>query len=366
MFKITVMLMLALSGVMARPIHILSVDGGGVRGIIPAKVLAHIEARLDGNHLTNYFDVMGGTSAGGILVLLLNIPDERGQPLYSANHVITLYKHFTKKVFERTPFYTVRSLNGWVNTKYTSDNIKTIFEAYFKGKHLSDSITNVIIPSYDMKAERNCFFRSFLAKRKDFRNYLAVDVALATSAAPTYFPPVKVINKDMSSEHLLIDGGVSVNNPALCALVHALEIYGPNNDFIVLSIGTGTTFGSRKRNFRSTNPVNHKPDGIELQETKTPIYTGKIDWASNIISILMESVNDVTHYQMMHVVPMLSMHSKYYRLQIVIDPKYSALDDSDPKNVAVLEEYADALIIQNEKVLQKIIRMLKHKKISVS
>lgn len=108
-------------------IRILAIDGGGIRGIIPALILKNLESRLKENrHLTDCFDIMTGTSTGGIIVLLLNTPGERGKPKYKADHILELYSKMGNKVFRNTLWQSVKSGAGWWGAKYSAHNLEQL------------------------------------------------------------------------------------------------------------------------------------------------------------------------------------------------------------------------------------------------
>lgn len=318
----------------AKPIKILSIDGGGIRGIIPIKILSHIESKINKGSITHQFDIMGGTSAGGIIVLLLNIPDEKNSPKYTAKNVHEIYKRFGSSIFYSSWFHKIMSFNGWFKDKYNDKQLNTLLKRLMGDYTILDTVKDVIIPAYDLVEEQNYFFRKSKAQKNKDRMFYLRDIARATSAAPTYFNAAVIHDIYHAKKHLMIDGGVSVNNPALSALVYAFKQYGKGAEYFVLSIGTGTTVGSPRED------IDH---------------SGKIGWASNIVPLLMDSVNDVTDYQMKE----LLGNNNYYRLQVPIDPIHCALDDASPENIKALEDYAYKFIKDNEQLLNEIIERIK-------
>lgn len=318
-------------------IKILSIDGGGIRGIIPIKILSHIESKLQSPSITNQFDIMSGTSAGGIIVLLLNLPDENKSPKYSAEDVHRLFKTMGKSIFYSSFFYKLYALNGWSEAKYDDKPLNHYLEVLMGDYTLLDTVKDVIVPAYDLLEEKNYFFRTKKALECRDRVFYLKDIARSTSSAPTYFKPIEIYDAYNINKHIMIDGGVSANNPALCALVYAFKQYGKEADYIVISIGTGSTTGSLKR------------------ET-TSVPSGKLGWASSIVPLLMDSVNDVTDYQMIEILG----PSRYFRLQINIDPLHADMDNVDESNIEALEAYADQYIKDNERIINEIVEILKN------
>jgi patatin-like phospholipase/acyl hydrolase len=318
-------------------IKILSIDGGGIRGIIPAFILKNLEMRLKTKKLSECFDVMAGTSTGGIIVLLLNAPDTKGRPKYSALDVYQIYKSFGSKAFYQSPWQYIKSFNGWLDEKYSSSNIENLLSSYFLDIPLSSSITNVVIPSYDIGSNKPIFFNTEKSKKNNEHNFYMKDVARATSAAPTYFKPAKI--KDFTNqEYIFVDGGVTTNNPTLDAWIYAREFYGKDHEYLIISIGTGTSYGTSDKNIY-----------ISSKSTKG----GKIDWASDISNLLLYSASDVVDDQISSILEE-NPKNQYVRIQIDIDANHSNMDDASIENIEILEKYAEKLIYQYDQKLDDI------------
>lgn len=328
---------------LCKTITILSIDGGGIRGIIPALVLKELEHRLNcvtnckvqAKPLASYFDIMAGTSTGGIIVLLLNATEDGKTPKFTITQVIDFYKQMGTKVFNKS-FW---SLSGWTGDKYKPDIFEGLLKEYFDDLSLKNTLTNIIIPAFDIAQQKMIFFRSSLAKADPDRNYYLRDVARGTSAAPTYFPPAIIYSTERTRTNILVDGGVSANNPALCAAIHALDLYGRDINLVVISIGTGNVSASEKS---------------ALSGTKMNIHNmGMITWAPIIVPTMMDSSNDIVDYQMQHVV-----NKNYYRLQIDMNPEDSALDNVTEENLDQLEFYAQYLIERHSDTIDEIVKVL--------
>lgn len=318
-----------------RTITVLAIDGGGIRGIIPIKILMEIERRLGGDHsITEYFDVMSGTSAGGIIVLMLNIPNEDGNPLHNSRAVNEIYHDFAKDVFRTSIFRQIGSLWGWSGPKYSNDNLVKSLSKVMDRYTLSETVKDVIIPSYNLLDENNFMFRTQRAVEHKERDFYMIDIARATSAAPTYFKPAEIEDVHKIRKYVMVDGGVSANNPSLSALTYAYNQYKDTVDYFVVSIGTGN----------SSMPLD-----------KSIGYGGKLGWAANIIPLLMDSVNNVTDYEMMQLLP----PSNYFRIQIAIDSAHADLDDATDENIIALERYADDYIRDHGPILDKIVKGLR-------
>lgn len=323
-------------------IHILSIDGGGIRGIIPATVLAYIERNLKNKkHITECFDIISGTSTGALIALALNTPDEHGNPKYCAKDLVAFYEELGTKVFTRSIAQRIKSIWGWMGPKYSSDVLYELLDQKFGDTELKDSIKNIMIPAYDITIDKNMFFKKNKAMGCDESNIKFKDLGVACTAAPTYFKPAQIESVCKGTSYVLIDGGISVNNPAMATAVYATELYGYGNDFLILSLGTGTTYGYGKKTYDPR--VNS---------------SGFLAWVEKILPTMMHAVNDITDHEMDVVFNHMYNHTDYYRLQTIIDPAHSDLDNASADNIWMLKTYAQNLISDNKDVLQEIIDVL--------
>ncbi|TLW89210.1 patatin-like phospholipase family protein, partial [Wolbachia endosymbiont of Drosophila santomea] len=255
--------------------YILSVDGGGIRGIIPAIILAEIEQRTR-KTIAEIFDLMAGTSTGGIVVAGLCKKDK---PQYSANDLVEFYREYGPYIFKSSFFR--RSILSWFNcAQYPHKNIESVLDKYFGEDILKNTLSNVLITSYDIQNNCPFFFKSWKEG-----NIKLKDALRAATAAPTYFAPkyLKVNQKEM----VLVDGGVFANNPAACAYASGKRLF-PNDDILLLSIGTGRTDRSIANSRRF----------------------GKIGWIKPLLNVMFASSLDAVNYQLDQVIA-----DKYIRIQ---------------------------------------------------
>jgi patatin-like phospholipase/acyl hydrolase len=324
-------------------IKILSIDGGGIRGIIPVLVLKNLESRLKKKkHLTQCFDVMSGTSTGGLIILMLNAPNATGTPKYTASHIAELYKNLGNSIFSQSFWRWLLSFNGWLFEKYSSETLEEFMHQWLGDIKLRDAITNIIIPAYDISNHKAMFFRKTKAQIDWGKDFFMRDIGRATSAAPTYFEPALIESVGGKQFYTLIDGGVAVNNPSISACVYAIELYGRDADFLVVSLGTGT---------------DHHPDKKKFVENGGSFNGGKLWWANKIIDTLMYASSDTVHYQLLQ---LLNNDKKklYYRFQPVIDAKDGELDNISPENIKALETYAQELITHHDQELTELAEIL--------
>ena len=306
---------------MSETIRILSIDGGGIRGIIPAMVLAEMEQRT-GKPTAQLFDLIAGTSTGGILALALTKPGDAGQPQYTATDLVGLYEQQGRTIFARSPWHIVVSLEELRRPKYTADGIETVLQQYFGEARFKDACAPTMITSYNIETRGPYFFKSWQAKADPTRDFPMRAVARATSAAPTYFPPAQVPVQDPTSYAPLIDGGVFANNPTLCAYAEARVLHPGTDRFLVVSLGTG-------QHTRS----------ISYDEAKN---WGLAEWAQPLLSVVFDGVSSAVEYQINELVG----SQNYFRFQADLTMGSDDMDNATPSNIHALKVTAQEEIIE--------------------
>jgi patatin-like phospholipase/acyl hydrolase len=281
------------------PTKILSIDGGGIRGVIPATVLDHIEKTV-GRPIAELFDVIAGTSTGGLIALGLTCPGDAGRPKFTAEEIVSIYVDDGARIFPRELFGRIRQ---FFEEKYPDDGLNKVLEERLGDARLADALTSVIVTAYDIEARKPVFMRS----AKD--DLLMRDVARATAAAPTYFEP----------EGPLIDGGVFATNPGMCAFVDAYAGQANVDDTLLVSLGTGSL----------TKP-------IKAEDARS---WGLAGWARHILDVVFDGVSDTVDYQLGQI-----LGSRYYRLQTPLTLANDDMDDASAENISNLERQGQALI----------------------
>ncbi|RCV31512.1 hypothetical protein SEVIR_6G190000v4 [Setaria viridis] len=245
-------------------VTVLSIDGGGVRGIIPGTILAFLEEKLqelDGPdaRIADYFDVIAGTSTGGLVTAMLTAPNKKvdpNRPLFAAKDINDFYLKHCPKIFPARsggPLGLFKSVV--LGPKYDGKYLQSIVRDLLGDTKVSEVLQNIVIPTFDIKLLQPTVFSRYDAKNDASKNALLSDVCISTSAAPTYLPGHQFHTKDKDGKPRafnLIDGGVAANNPTLLAMTHvSKQIILGNKDFfpikpadygkfMVLSLGTGS------------------------------------------------------------------------------------------------------------------------------
>lgn len=272
--------------------RILSIDGGGIKGVLPAAFLASLEESLP-CPIHEYFDLIVGTSTGGILALGLGLG-------FRASELLAFYEELGPKVFGRNRLV---KLARWLgHEQYSPEPLRAALTEKFGDRRLGHSRVRLVIPSFNLDSGEVYVYKTSHHVRfeKDYK-VPAVDVAMHTAAAPTYFPPSR-----SAAGIPLVDGGMWANNPAGFAAVEALGVLGwPNDGISMLSLGC------------SMSPLN----------AQLPRWfgTGGLFWARRIVDVFMvaQSSSSIGAAQL------LLGHANVHRYDPQAAPGRFALDGID-------------------------------------
>ncbi|MDX2304301.1 MAG: patatin-like phospholipase family protein [Microscillaceae bacterium] len=316
--------------------RILSLDGGGIRGIIPAQILVSLEKKLQKKsnnpdaRLADYFDLIAGTSTGGILTCLYLSPDEKNpeRPKFKAEDAVNLYMENGKEIFSISWQQRIMSISGLIDELYSVNSLENVLIKYFGDLQLKQLLRPCLVSAYDVYDSKAHFFTQHDAKITEGRNFLVRDVARATSAAPSYFEAAQVTSMS-GVTYPLIDGGVFANNPALCAYAEARQwnlrnkdkdiVHTHTEDMLILSLGNG---GATKMYFTH-------------QKVKD---WGVVGWIKPLINIMMSGVDQTVHYQLKQIFKAADIEDQYIRIEPEINNANRDMDDASPKNLKALKE----------------------------
>jgi predicted acylesterase/phospholipase RssA len=328
---------------------VLAVDGGGIRGIIPARVLQAIEDRTQ-QRVSTLFDLVAGTSTGGLVALGLTRPDgdDPAAPAYDAADLVKLYRDHGGEIFHSSLAHRISTAGGLLGVRYPAGPIEAVLADRFGDTMLSQALTEVVVPSYDLSGPAPFFF-----KRRYGRDDPSLDVkmavaARATAAAPTYFDPAPVAPfPGETRPHALIDGGVFANNPAVSAYAEALDLWGDDVEIQVVSIGTGQP------------PQEFGRGRIPVPYSKAR-HWGLAHWARPVLEVVFDGVADASEWQLKR----LCRHGngdspRYHRLQSSLPTANHALDDASEDNVERLLDDAETLLDSERETLAGICDALK-------
>jgi patatin-like phospholipase/acyl hydrolase len=300
---------------------ILVLNGGGMKGVISAVILKEIEKRT-GKFISNLFDMTAGTSTGSILTCALTVPDENGKPKYCAEDIIQLYFDEGKNIFHSSICHKLKTCFGLLGPKYPNDGLIYTLGKYFGNAQLSQALIDIIVPTYNIEQRKTFFFKSYKAKDYAHREYLIRDVTVASSSAPTFFPPYKI-----KEYEVFIDGGVTQNQPDIIAYLECKKMY-PNEECMIVVVGTGEDFESipyeRAKNF------------------------GMIQWVLPLMDIFMQGSEQVNTYYMKY-----TLGKNYYKLSPEL-PKKFKMDDVKKETLNELYLIAENYIDRNNDLIDEI------------
>nr|XP_043616293.1 patatin-like protein 2 [Erigeron canadensis] len=337
-------------------ITILSIDGGGVRGIIPSVILSFLEAELqkiDGENarLADYFDVISGTSTGGLVTAMLTAPNEENRPLFAAKDITDFYLEHCPRIFphDDNPFghaeKVIRALSG---PKYEGVYLHELVQDLLGNTKLHETLTNVVIPTFDIKRLQPTIFSSYQLKKNPSLDAMLSDICIGTSAAPTYLPSHTFATQDpegnLLEEFNLIDGGVAANNPTLVAISEVTqEITAGSMDFfpikpteygrfLVLSLGTGS------------------PRFEEKYDASKSSSWGVFGWLASsgstpLIDVFTQSSGDMVDYHISTVFQGLHSAENYLRVQDdTLSGDVASMDLATKKNLEDLVQVGEELL----------------------
>ncbi|CAL2234195.1 unnamed protein product [Prunus armeniaca] len=336
-------------------VTVLSIDGGGIRGIIPGTILKFLESelqKLDGEEarLADYFDVIAGTSTGGLVTAMLTTPDENDRPLFAAKDINDFYLKHCPKIFpqDSSPLVNVEdNLKSLGRPKYDGKYLHKMLKEKLGDKHLRDTLTNVVIPTFDIKRLQPVIFSSYQLKKKPSLDALLSDICIGTSAAPYYLPTYQFKSTNSngeSREFNLTDGGVAANNPALVAISEVTkEIHQGNSDFfairsteygrfLVISLGTGSAKSEEKYN---------ADDAAKW---------GLLGWltkggSSPLIDVFTQASNDMVDFHLATVFQALDCEKNYLRIQdATLEKTVSSVDIATQENLNNLVKVGEELL----------------------
>ena len=330
-------------------VTILSVDGGGVRGLIPAMLIRDILRRVrflkrwtrrpDDVAVHRLFDIFAGTSTGALLTLGLVKPN----PL-SPEEIVRFYVEDSASIFPVGRFASVSAMRQAFAHKYDAGPFEALLERLFGDARLSECLANVLVTAYDTDNRGPFFFRHAarnrgvaIASEEQGDDFLLRDIARSTTAAPTYFVPAQITSRD-GATYSLVDGGLVANNPALNAYVEARTVYPDARQYLIVSIGTGRG----KRHF----------------PFETIRKWGYLDWVSPMHGVPITSMMwDGQSESVAHALKSLPRVA-YFRFNTDLGEVSAEMDDARPENIHRIEQLGRAIIRRESRALHRLARTL--------
>jgi len=310
--------------------RILALDGGGIRGVITAVWLRHLERKLN-RPLHECFDLIAGTSTGSILAcgISLGVPAERIVQMY-VQRGQEVFPSFSNRIWDRLQ----RTLQDGLDApRYDGLGLNRVLRDVFGDTRFGElKLRPTLVVSYNTSEREAVVFKN---TRPEFTDLPVWEIVRSSCSAPAYFPPH--LFEFPQAPAPLIDGGVVANNPTACAIAEGIrhlrqfQKFGqPVNlqDFVVASFGTGQT--SRR---------------ISFEEARS---WGALQWAIPVLDVIFDGVGDAVDY----ISQQILQDERYFRFQCRLDPAHEALDNADPANVQKLIKIAEEYLHAAEGALQ--------------
>lgn len=336
-----------------RIFSVLVIDGGGVRGIIPARILECIEERT-GKPISQLFDLVGGVSTGAIVAGGLNVPhpDQPGKPKYSAREVKEFYFNRAPKIFPASRFTALRQITS--SAAYDPRPLEETLDMYFGDMRIRDSLVSIMIPTIDIKNFKPAWISSVKGQKdtspEGWSSMMMKDAIRGATTAPTYFP-AKYVNTTPNPDvpgvqhrHALIDGGFFTGNAMRRMLTQAKKLAPPDSEIVVVHVGTGMVGNSLSPDeWNKLGPLGmlSKQRGSVLMSLA--INIGILDMAEDLKNELGD------HF--------VSLNGNINYEDTANDPS-SEMDDAGEKNMKLLESFADRIVAENGDEFTRLCKML--------
>lgn len=347
-------------------IIILTVDGGGIKGVIPAYILNQLESDI-GKSCYQLFDIMGGTSTGGIITAALTTPppgSTNGMPL-TAGEVLGIYQNDGASIFVPQGW----EIDDVLYAEYYASNDGVGIEPYLQGKvglttlsaaksnmqNINGRTSHVFMTSYTINSNGGTIsnpvegvdygpylFNWYDAALNTSDDYCVWEAARSTSAAPTYFPVADVgggVSPNSSANQRWgVDGGVMSNDPAVWAISEAIRtgLATALSDIVMISLGTGTyPSGAGLITASQGGTVPNMGNWGTFPWLGSELYdlSGSENGSGALINIITESVQLVSDMQIR---ALKNAGLTYYRLEPVITQEQTQMDNIDPSNIESL------------------------------
>ncbi len=323
-----------------RQVRILSCNGGGIRGLLSARLLEHLMNEV-GQSIQDTFHLFAGNSTGALIGLTQVRPDP-----HPVSALPELYHKFGPKIFYRSRGWRLRTTNGISGPKYPADGLQDCTRHVAGDCWLSDCPMDFLAPAYDLAAGRPYWFRSWAQDPSD--DFALAEVGRASASAPTFFPAAEIRARDGSTRYFA-DGGLFANNPSLKAIECVRSLYPKAEEILLVSIGTGVL-------------------DSDLPAAEVPGW-GLLSWLGPVIDIL-QTVNES---YMLDNVAQIMKGQPYYRFDLKVSDHRpgqrlpsTAMDSVSKDNLYRLDQLAQAWIESEALGLQALISDLRKPKTSAA
>jgi uncharacterized protein len=314
-------------------VRVLSLDGGGIRGIMSAMVVVELVRRA-GKPIEQLFDHLAGTSTGSILACAWAAPDpaDPTKARWTAQDGFEAYVKSSKSALGLAGLRGHMHAANLFSPKFHNDGLNNALSESIGDCFLSETVVDLTVPAYEIGTRAAFLFSTRDAKADLAHDFKLWEVARSSSAAPTLFEPHLIRNR-LNERFVMVDGGLIANNPAM-AVFADVERRGESRDMVIVSIGTGAA----SRDF----------DWPEIQDW------GIAQWARPMPRLLMDASSQAIDFELRHVLG----KNRYRRFQTPIPPEAESLDNASQQNIARLMELGERMIAANDAQLDEVCRLL--------
>jgi uncharacterized protein len=324
---------------------VLSIDGGGIRGLVPAAVLDYLEKKIHEIRQDNRIkigslvDLVGGTSTGSILGSLMLLPCEKlpEKPRYFMSEISQMYIHMGPDVFKKTIWHNIKTLWGLAGPVFPASNIEPYLLQMLDHYKMKDLVKPCLFNAYDIDKRRINVFTNKDSKEK-YAEYYVKDIVRGSTSIPAYFPPA-YFNQGLDI-NTLVDGGVFANNPSMISYIEATKTLFSKSkvlpkDVFMISLGTGAS--QRK----------------QYPYVKAKKW-GMTNWVFPILDILLSGSSDVVDYEMMKLYEAYGEPDNYVRINPALYYSTSPATDASKENITNLIKDVNQYIKENKVFLDNL------------
>ena len=324
---------------------ILSLDGGGIRGIIPISILSYLEEQIQEItkdpriKIGSLVDFVSGTSTGSIIGGLMLIPDEnKVYPKYKMTEILESYFALGNKVFKNSFLHNIKTIWGLFGPQFPKSNIEEPLLTQFDHYKLKDLLKPCMFSGYDIDKRKVLFFTN-KDKGEKYADYYLKDIIRGSTAIPSYFEPAH-FNYGINI-NTIADGGLFANNPSLSSFIEISKTIFENQsqptkytpqDIMIISLGTGD--------------INQK--SYKYKKVKK---WGKAEWIVPLIDILLTANSEVTDYEIQKLFSSYDSSNNYKRINPPIKLASDSALDASKENLTNLLKDANNYINENKEML---------------
>lgn len=222
-------------------LNILILSGGGLRGLVPLRVLEYLE-EATGKKTGELFDFISGSSTGAISAAALVVADAKGEYKYSAKEIFSTYEEKSRRIFSSPWYHQFLTFFGLFAPRFLPDNKLAVLDEYFGDMTIGELKGNLLIPVYDMEQDRLQIIKNWSRLTGEANdNFLVKDLINGASNPPMLFPPI-AFHQNWKN-NLFIDPAVLLNNPILHVLLYVRGVF-PDKQLNLVMVGNGSTSAS--------------------------------------------------------------------------------------------------------------------------